>query len=159
MLTRILPIAVQCSANSRLASAYQLYTQPMQVFACPNGVTLRQFFAVCRLRARIGVSAFHDDHFIWSHLQHVTFLTEVWLPYALQDSMLFVSTMAFATVYLESAGSYSRSSKSVSYKNEAIRAINASLQCPGKAVSDSTIGAVAMLMKLQVSIDQWHLTF
>ena len=66
--------------------------------------------------------------------------------------------MVYATVYLEATGLYSRSSKSLSYKNQTIRAINANLQHPGKAVSDSTIGAVAMLMAIQVGTDRYALT-
>ena len=61
--------------------------------------------------------------------------------------------MAFATAYLESVGLCSGNSKSLSYKSQTIRAINVNLQRPGKAVSDSTIGAVAMLMAIQVSTD------
>ena len=72
--------------------------------------------------------------------------------------MLFLSTMAFATAYLESIGTYTRSSQSLSYKSQTIRAINANLQCPGKAVSDATIGAVAVLVAVQVSTGQCPLT-
>ena len=89
----------------------------------------------------------------------MTFTTEVWLPCALQDPMLFISTMAFATVYLESVGTYRRSSKSLSYKSQTIRAINANLQSPEKAVSDSTIGAVTMLMAMQVNTSRCPPTF
>ena len=88
----------------------------------------------------------------------MTFTTEVWLPCALQDPVLFISTMAFAAVYLESVGIYRRSSKSLSYKSQTIKAINANLQSPGKAVSDSTIGAVTMLMAMQVSAGQCPLS-
>lgn len=66
--------------------------------------------------------------------------------------------MAFATVFLESNASYSRSSESLLYKGETIKAINASLGCPETAVSDSTIGAVAMLMAIQVSTNECQLT-
>ena len=38
MLTLLSPIAVQCSANNRLDSAYQLYAQPMQVSTCSNEI-------------------------------------------------------------------------------------------------------------------------
>ena len=59
--------------------------------------------------------------------------------------------MAFATVYLESMVSYNRSSRSLAYKSETIKAINANLDSPETALSDSTIGAVAMLMAIEVS--------
>ena len=79
-----------------------------------------------------------------------TFLTKVWLPYALQDSTVFVATMAYAVAYLEKLGVNYHGSVLLSYKGEAIRAINANLGDSEKAISDATMGAVAQLASIEV---------
>ena len=75
------------------------------------------------------------------------------LPYALHDKALLLSTLTFAAAYLEILASNARCSSSLSYKGNAIRAINANLQYRKKAISNSSIGAVLMLAVTEVCCD------
>ena len=59
--------------------------------------------------------------------------------------------MTFAAVYLETLGLHYRDRR-LSYKPEAIQAIIANLQRPDSAISNSNIGAVAMLASAEVSL-------
>lgn len=66
--------------------------------------------------------------------------------------MLFLSTVTFATVYLDTVDPHRKSLEmSLSYKSDIIRGINASMGSPEKAVSNSTIGVVNMLAATEVS--------
>ncbi|KAL8787097.1 MAG: hypothetical protein Q9195_007925 [Heterodermia aff. obscurata] len=57
--------------------------------------------------------------------------------------------MAYAVAYLEKFGVKYHGSVALSYKGEAIRAINANLDNPEKATSDETMGAVAQLASIE----------
>ena len=59
--------------------------------------------------------------------------------------------MAYAISYLEKFGIQYHSSVLLSYKGEAIRAINVNLNNPEKAISNATIGAVAQLASIEAS--------
>ena len=77
-------------------------------------------------------------------------LTKIWLPYALQDSTLFQATLSFAEVHLDVlAGNYN-SQRAIIHKGHSIRAVNAKLRDSEHALSNETIGAVAMLAASEV---------
>ena len=78
-------------------------------------------------------------------------LTKIWVPYALTDPVLFLATLNFAAVHLDIL--YGRYSSPITlfHKGETIRQINARLQDPSKALTNTTIGAVAMLAAMEVS--------
>ena len=76
--------------------------------------------------------------------------TKTWLPYALQDSTLFQATLNFAQVHLDvMAGKYN-SQRAIFHKGQSIRAVNAKLMDVEHALSNETIGAVAMLAAIEV---------
>lgn len=77
-------------------------------------------------------------------------LTKTWLPYALQDSTLFLATMTFAEVHLEILSGNFKSRKNLLHKGDSIKAVNAKLGDPERALSNETIGAVAMLAAMEV---------
>lgn len=79
-------------------------------------------------------------------------LTKIWLPYALQDSTLFLTTLTFAVAHLEILSGNYESLKTLVNKGKAIKAVNAKLHDREHALSNETIGAVAMLAALEV----WH---
>ena len=77
-------------------------------------------------------------------------LTKLWLPYALQDSTLFLATLAFAAAHLEVLGGNYKSPRTLLHKGNSIKAINAKLADQEHALSNETIGAVAMLAAVEV---------
>ena len=77
-------------------------------------------------------------------------LTKIWLPYALQDSTLFLATLNFAAVHLEIVSGKYNSQRALLHKNHSIRAVNAKLRNREHALSNETIGAVAMLAAIEV---------
>ena len=81
-------------------------------------------------------------------------LTKIWLPYALQDLTLFLATLTFAEVHLEIlSGSY-KSHRALLHKGASIKAVNAKLGDREQALSNETIGAVAMLAAMEVCRDR-----
>ena len=81
-------------------------------------------------------------------------LTKIWLPYALQDYTLFLTTLTFAVAHLEILSGNYKSPKTLLNKGQAIKAVNAKLRDSEHALSNETIGAVAMLAAMEV----WHAT-
>ena len=77
-------------------------------------------------------------------------LTQMWLPYALQDSTLFIATLTFAEVHLEILSGNYKSQRALLHKGDSIKAINARLGDREQALSNETIGAVAMLAAMEV---------
>ncbi|KAL2041304.1 hypothetical protein N7G274_005686 [Stereocaulon virgatum] len=76
-------------------------------------------------------------------------LVKTWIPYALQDPALFLATLSFAAVHLEVSSKNLTRARILSYKMETIKVVNMNLQSSEDALSDSTIGAVAMLTALE----------
>ena len=76
-------------------------------------------------------------------------LTNVWIPNAVADPLLFLATINFAAAHLDFLHGRSTSSRTIAQKVETIRLIN--LRLPESNLSDSTIGAVAMLAAMEVS--------
>ena len=77
-------------------------------------------------------------------------LTKTWLPYALQDSTLFQATLNFAEVHLEIVSGNYNSQRAIFHKGQSIRAVNARLRDSEHALTNETIGAVAMLAAIEV---------
>ena len=77
-------------------------------------------------------------------------LTKLWLPYALQDTTLFLATLTFAEVHLEIMSGNYRSQRALLHKGDSIKAVNARLGDREHALSNETIGAVAMLAAIEV---------
>ncbi len=77
-------------------------------------------------------------------------LTKTWLPYALQDPTLFLATLTFAEVHLEILSGNYKGHKALLHKCDSIKAVNAKLGDREHALSDETIGAVAMLAAMEV---------
>ena len=77
-------------------------------------------------------------------------LTKIWLPYALQDSTLFLATLTFAEVHLEILSGNYKSHRALLHKGASIKAVNAKLGDREQALSNETIGAVAMLAAMEV---------
>ena len=77
-------------------------------------------------------------------------ITKMWLSYALQDSTLFQATLNFAEVHLDVLSGNYNSQRAIVYKDQSIRAVNAKLRDAEHALSNETIGAVAMLAAIEV---------
>ena len=86
-------------------------------------------------------------------------LTKDWLPYAFQDSTLFLATMTFAEVHLGILSGNHRSESTLAHKCDSIKAVNAMLRDHAHALSNEAIGAVAMLAAIEVSGDVLRLSF
>lgn len=79
-------------------------------------------------------------------------LASTWLPYAMQDATLFLATLSFATIHLDIvAKRSSTTTRALAYKAEVIKSVNERLGSSQSAVSNSTIGAVAMLTAIEAS--------
>lgn len=78
-------------------------------------------------------------------------LPKIWLSYALQDATLFLATLSFGAIHLDIIARRYTSIRTLAYKAEVIKSINARLQTSDEMVSNTTIGAVAMLTALEVS--------
>lgn len=76
-------------------------------------------------------------------------LTKTWLPYALQDSTLFLATVTFAVTHLEILSGNYKSPRTLLHKGKLIKALNAKLGDRKYALSNETIGAVAMLAAME----------
>lgn len=77
-------------------------------------------------------------------------LTKLWLAYALQDTTLFLATLTFAEVHLDIILGKYKSQRALLHKCDSIKAVNARLGDRENALSDETIGAVAMLAAIEV---------
>lgn len=77
-------------------------------------------------------------------------LTKIWLPYALQDYTLFLATLTFAVAHLEILSGNYKSPRTLLHKGHLIKAVNAKLRDREHALSNETIGAVAMLAAMEV---------
>lgn len=77
-------------------------------------------------------------------------LTKLWLAYALQDTTLFLATLTFAEVHLDIILGKYKSQRALLHKCDSIKAVNARLGDLEYALSDETIGAVAMLAAIEV---------
>ena len=77
-------------------------------------------------------------------------LQKVWVPQAISEPALFLSTVNFAATHLDRAQGRSCSPQILADKIEIIRLLNARLERPDEAVSDETIGAVVMLAGVEV---------
>ena len=94
-----------------------------------------------------------DTSLIITHQKGEIFITRVWLPYALSDRTLSLCTLTFAAGYLEVLGALSDHSQRISYKAQAIRAINDVFRRPENVSYNSTIAAVAMFALNEVCPD------
>lgn len=79
-------------------------------------------------------------------------VVRIWVTYAMQDSTPFLATLSFAAVHLDVATRRYTSPRALSYKILVIQMVNVRLGSSGNVISDTTIGAVAMLTALEVSI-------
>lgn len=77
-------------------------------------------------------------------------LTERWLPYAMQDSTLFLATLTFAELHLEVLSRNYKSRSFLLHKGDSIKAVNGKLGDREHALSNEAIGAVAMLAAMEV---------
>ena len=77
-------------------------------------------------------------------------ITKCWIHYALQDSTLFQATLNFAEVHLDILSGNYNSQRAIFHKGQSIRAINSKLGDSEHALSNETIGAVAMLAAIEV---------
>lgn len=78
-------------------------------------------------------------------------ITKKWLQFALHDRSLLLATLGFAATHLDILSRRRISPQALWHKQETIRTINRKLQTPGEAVSNSNIGAVAMLAFMEVN--------
>ncbi|KAG6988597.1 hypothetical protein G7Y79_00070g096960 [Physcia stellaris] len=79
-----------------------------------------------------------------------SFTTKVWIPHVLQNPLLYLSTLTFATCYFNAMDDNYKGPTPLGYKGETIKCVNASLQCPKAAVSDVTIAAVTALAATEI---------
>lgn len=77
-------------------------------------------------------------------------LTKVWVSYAMTDPILFIATLSFAAVHLDILRGKYNSPHTLTHKIETIRLINFRLQNSTEALSNETIGSVAMLAAMEV---------
>lgn len=77
-------------------------------------------------------------------------LTKVWIPYAMTEPALFLSTLNFAATHLDCLRGHTDNPQILAHKVETIRQINSRLERPTKALADETIGAVVMLAAMEV---------
>lgn len=82
-------------------------------------------------------------------IEGLDLLLKTWIPYALQDPAPFLATLSFAAVHLEVSSKNLTRARILSYKMETIKVVNMKLQSSEDALSNSTIGAVAMLTALE----------
>lgn len=72
-------------------------------------------------------------------------LTNIWMPYAVADPLLFLATTNYAAAHLDIMYGRQNNLRTLAQKAETIRLINLRLQDSAETLSNSTIGAVAML--------------
>ena len=77
-------------------------------------------------------------------------LTQVWIPYAMTDPALFLATLNFAAAHLDILWGRWNSSSTLARKIQTTRLVNARLQNKTEALSNETIGSVAVLAATEV---------
>lgn len=77
-------------------------------------------------------------------------LTNIWMPYAVADPLLFLATTNYAAAHLDIMYGRQNNLRTLAQKAETIRLINLRLQDSAETLSNSTIGAVAMLAAAEV---------
>lgn len=77
-------------------------------------------------------------------------LTKVWVPNAIADPLLFLTTLNVAAIHLDLLQGRYSSPATIARKGEAIHLINARLQRPSQALTNETIGSVVMLAAMEV---------
>ena len=77
-------------------------------------------------------------------------MTSVWMAHAIADPLLFLATLNFAAAHLDIIHGGQRSPRTIAQKVEIIRLINLRLQDSAQNLSNTTIGAVAMLAAMEV---------
>lgn len=79
-------------------------------------------------------------------------LTKIWLPYAMLDTTLFCSTLTFAAVHLDVLTGRRDNLKLLFHKSRTIKSINEKIRSPGNALSNASIGAVAMMAATEIML-------
>ena len=74
----------------------------------------------------------------------------IWIPSIIGDPVLFQATTSFAAVHLDILEGHQSRPRALAQKCETIDMVNRRLQSPEDAITDSTIGAVAMLAAMEV---------
>ena len=77
-------------------------------------------------------------------------LTNVWIPHAVADPLLFLATLNFAAAHLDIIHGRQCSPRTIAQKLETIRLIKLRLKDSAESLSNTTIGAVAMLAAMEV---------
>ena len=77
-------------------------------------------------------------------------LTNIWMPRAIADPLLFLATLTYAAAHLDLMYGRESNPRTIAQQIETIRLINLRLQDPAESVSNTTIGAVAMLAATEV---------
>ena len=72
-------------------------------------------------------------------------LKTVFIRQALADQCLFSAVLFFAALHVDSLCGRTVSQETLLHRGETMRLLNVNMRSPGEAVSDSTIGAVALL--------------
>ena len=76
--------------------------------------------------------------------------TKMWVSYAMTDPILFIATLNFAAVHLDILRGKYNNPHTLTNNIETIRLINARLHHSTEALSNETIGSVAMLAAMEV---------
>lgn len=79
-------------------------------------------------------------------------LRTIFIPLALDDPVLFQSTMNFAAVHLDTLHSRPNQVKTLIMKAKTIRMINEQLKNDKHAPSNSSIGTIVFLAAMEVSV-------
>lgn len=77
-------------------------------------------------------------------------LTTIWMPYAVADPLLYRATLNFAAAHLDIMHGRQCSPRTMEQKGQIIELVKLRLQDPAEALSNPTIGAVAMLAAMEV---------
>ena len=77
-------------------------------------------------------------------------LTNIWVPYAMTDPVLFLATLNFAAAHLDILRGRWNNPGTLNRKIQTTRLVNARLQNDAEALSNETIGSVAILAATEV---------
>lgn len=77
-------------------------------------------------------------------------LTNIWMPHAVADPLLFLATLNYAAAHLDILHGWQSNPRTIAQKGETIRLINLRLQYSAENVSNTVIGAVVMLAAVEV---------
>lgn len=77
-------------------------------------------------------------------------LTNIWMPHAVTDPLLFLATLNYAAAHLDAVHGRQSNPRTIAQKGQIIRLINMRLQDSAETVSNTTIGAVAMFAAMEV---------